>query len=78
MNGTALRKPTARRVVGMVAGIVIIALGIALFKQKTAYEIGVRLVGSEMCIRDSTGVHPRYLSVYPQPVKPCVSPPVCL
>ena len=21
-------------------------------KQKTAYEIGVRLVGSEMCIRD--------------------------
>ena len=27
MNGTALRKPTARRVVGMVAGIVIIALG---------------------------------------------------
>ena len=33
MNGTALRKPTARRVVGMVAGIVIIALGIVLFKQ---------------------------------------------
>ena len=33
MNGTALRKPTVRRVVGMVAGIVIIALGIALFKQ---------------------------------------------
>ena len=33
MKGTALRKPTARRVVGMVAGIVIIALGIALFKQ---------------------------------------------
>src|SRR5680860_1780360 len=26
------------------------------FKQKTAYEIGVRLVGSEMCIRDSS--HP--------------------
>ena len=24
----------------------------AYFKQKTAYEIGVRLVGSEMCIRD--------------------------
>ena len=23
------------------------------FKQKTAYDIGVRLVGSEMCIRDS-------------------------
>lgn len=33
MNDTALHKPTARRVVGMVAGIVIIALGIALFKQ---------------------------------------------
>ena len=29
------------------------------FKQKTAYEIGVRLVGSEMCIRDS---HERTLS----------------
>ena len=53
MNGTALRKPTVRRVVGMVAGIVIIALGIALFKQKTAYEISLGLVGSEMCIRDS-------------------------
>ena len=26
-----------------------------VFKQKTAYEIGVRLVGSEMCIRDSMG-----------------------
>ena len=26
------------------------------FKQKTAYEIGVRLVGSEMCIRDRAGV----------------------
>ena len=25
------------------------------FKQKTAYEIGVRLVGSEMCIRDRMG-----------------------
>ncbi len=24
------------------------------FKQKTAYEIGVRLVGSEVCIRDRT------------------------
>ncbi len=30
------------------------------FKQKTAYEIGVRLVGSEMCIRDrTTGVSGR-------------------
>src|SRR5665647_3189685 len=27
------------------------------FKQKTAYEIGVRLVGSEMCIRDSLYNH---------------------
>ena len=26
---------------------------IFFFKQKTAYELGVRLVGSEMCIRDS-------------------------
>ena len=26
------------------------------FKQKTAYEIGVRLVGSEMCIRDRNSV----------------------
>ena len=26
------------------------------FKQKTAYEIGVRLVGSEMCIRDRPGI----------------------
>ena len=25
------------------------------FKQKTAYEIPLRLVGSEMCIRDSLG-----------------------
>ena len=28
-------------------------LDIFFFKQKTAYEIGVRLVGSAMCIRDS-------------------------
>ena len=27
------------------------------FKQKTAYEIGVRLVGSEMCIRDRATVN---------------------
>ena len=27
-------------------------LVVFFFKQKTAYEIGVRLVGSEMCIRD--------------------------
>ena len=31
-------------------------LNVFFFKQKTAYEIGVRLVGSEMCIRDSSGV----------------------
>ena len=41
------------------------------FKQKTAYEIGVRLVGSEMCIRDRTvaGTNYRILceatTVYP-------------
>ena len=28
------------------------AVDIFFYKQKTAYEIGVRLVGSEMCIRD--------------------------
>lgn len=33
MQDTALRRPTARRIVGMVVGIVIIGLGIALFKQ---------------------------------------------
>ena len=32
------------------------ALGVVFFKQKTAYEIGVRLVGSEMCIRDSLSI----------------------
>ena len=30
-------------------------LSFFFFKQKTAYEIGVRLVGSEMCIRDRPG-----------------------
>ena len=29
------------------------------FKQKTAYEIGVRLVGSEMCIRDREKTAPK-------------------
>ncbi len=33
MKDTALQRPTARRIVGMVVGIVIIGLGIALFKQ---------------------------------------------
>lgn len=33
MQDTVLRRPTARRIVGMVVGIVIIGLGIALFKQ---------------------------------------------
>lgn len=33
MNGTLLQKPSARRVIGMVVGIIIIGLGIALFKQ---------------------------------------------
>ena len=30
------------------------ASGFLFFKQKTAYEITTRLVGSEMCIRDRT------------------------
>ena len=34
-------------------GIRVLSLFFFFFKQKTAYEIGVRLVGSEMCIRDS-------------------------
>ena len=34
------------------------AAGWWLFKQKTAYEIGVRLVGSEMCIRDRADCAP--------------------
>ena len=36
-----------------------------VFKQKTAYEIGVRLVGSEMCIRDSPSVPSLSLSPFP-------------
>src|SRR5664279_2474482 len=42
-------------------------LGVRLFfffKQKTAYEIGVRLVGSEMCIRDSLKTY-LFLHSYP-------------
>ncbi len=31
-----------------------LSIVVFFFKQKTAYEIGVRLVGSEMCIRDRT------------------------
>lgn len=31
MNGTLLQKPSARRVIGMVVGIVIIGLGIAMW-----------------------------------------------
>ena len=37
------------------------------FKQKTAYEIGVRLVGSEMCIRDrvyTVRLQAEYTQVY--------------
>ncbi len=38
------------------------------FKQKTAYEIGVRLVGSEMCIRDrTTGVSNPHADTKPKP-----------
>ena len=35
--------------------MVAVSLKKFFFKQKTAYEIVARLVGSEMCIRDSTG-----------------------
>ena len=41
---------------GEVNGISVV---IFFFKQKTAYEIGVRLVGSEMCIRDSQMYYPK-------------------
>ena len=34
------------------------------FKQKTAYEIGVRLVGSEMCIRDRINYDPSLVVLY--------------
>ncbi len=41
------------------------------FKQKTAYEIGVRLVGSEMCIRDrTTRVSPETESSDPETTLP--------
>ena len=30
------------------------------FKQKTAYEIGSGLVGSEMCIRDRLRISPKF------------------
>ena len=41
-------------VIGAVMGVMsdILSSMFFFFKQKTAYEIGVRLVGSEMCIRD--------------------------
>ena len=32
------------------------------FKQKTAYEIGVRLVGSEMCIRDRSIMDEQFMT----------------
>ena len=34
-------------------GMVVLSYEQAVFKQKTAYEISLGLVGSEMCIRDS-------------------------
>ncbi len=37
-----------------ISGILSVLMLFFFFKQKTAYEIGVRLVGSEMCIRDRT------------------------
>ena len=71
MNGTALHKPTARRVVGMVAGIVIIALGIALFKQshlgndsisalnmRLAELLGLSLIHILLCTGPCTGSAP--------------------
>ena len=54
MNGTALRKPTARRVVGMVAGIVIIALGIALFKQSHLGNDSISALNMRLADRKST------------------------
>ena len=39
------------------------------FKQKTAYEIGVRLVGSEMCIRDScSSIIKNGVGIFPDPI----------
>ena len=37
-------------------------IGFFFFKQKTAYEIGVRLVGSEMCIRDRLRFAPFFIT----------------
>ena len=38
--------------------MVAVSLKKIFFKQKTAYEITTRLVGSEMCIRDSIDLTP--------------------
>ena len=37
--------------------------GIFFFKQKTAYEIRLSLVGSEMCIRDSFKCAPSWVTL---------------
>ena len=42
-----------RKHLGVLWGAILTPFWHFFFKQKTAYEIGVRLVGSEMCIRDS-------------------------
>ena len=43
--------------------MVAVSLKKNFFKQKTAYEISLGLVGSEMCIRDSTGNAARTLGL---------------
>ena len=52
--------PTKPAIIPLIAASIVVIIffgirqpfGLFFFKQKTAYEIGVRLVGSEMCIRD--------------------------
>ena len=43
--------------------MVAVSLKKNFFKQKTAYEITTRLVGSEMCIRDRDRVFERFYRV---------------
>ena len=54
--------------------MVAVSLKKNFFKQKTAYEITTRLVGSEMCIRDS--IYPSAAERVVEPPKPFVLPPV--
>ena len=46
---------------GAEMGAKMVAKSFFFFKQKTAYEIRLSLVGSEMCIRDSSGEAPSSL-----------------